>query len=104
MSEFQYVDLSGCSDIVIDLNSDKNLILDFGTCDISFINSKLKYYAQFLSRFSLNDIISACTYYPALVLGKPSELIENECFKLIVWDGFDLVNKKFTNRTSVKNL
>lgn len=103
-ADFQYVDLSDDCDFVLNLNLDKKLILDFGTCEPSVINIKLKYYAQQLSQLSLTDVLSACTYYPALILGETSEIIENQCTKLIIWDGFDLVNKKFTNRTFVRSL
>lgn len=103
-SDFQYVDLSVEPIKCIEKQSDKKLILDFGTVQPNEINKKLRAIAHQLSQFTLIEIIGACTYYPSVVLGIPSELAENERFNLFVWEGADLLNKKITDLTTVRRL
>lgn len=84
--------------------SEKPLLLDFGTNGIETINKKAAQLSGLLHAFSLNEIIAACCYYPALATGQSAGLQCGKQTKLVLWGGTDLVNRKFTERTQLKEL
>ncbi len=93
-SDFNYFDLSEEIENLQFTISEKPLVLDFGNDSIVEINKKLKILSPLLSSFSIFDIIAACVYYPALILGLQPTLIENRKTDLLIWQELDLVNKK----------
>ena len=101
VANYQYVDLSSSPLSSIITPSNVPLVLDFGTTDIAEINPLLRLYYPLLSAFPIFDIIAACVYYPAQLLGRKCELEVGIATELNLWQGVDLVNKKLTEHTSV---
>lgn len=103
ITNYQYLDLSlGLSERL--LANGKPLILDFGTDSIEDINLQISRLASILEDFSIFEIIAACCYYPAVVIGKTSSLGVNRKARLLIWEGADLIHKKITNNTKIKLL
>ena len=104
MDDYQYINISEeipTKEIALGL---KPLILDFGTDSPLQINESLAQLAPLLSSFSIFEIIAACTYYPALALNKTGELCENRTTRLLLWENVDLLNKRITKRTHIKEM
>lgn len=102
--DYQYIDISEeipTKEIAPGL---KPLILDFGTDSPLQINESLTQLAPLLSSFSIFEIIAACTYYPALALNKTGELCENRTTRLLLWGNVDLLNKRITKRTHIREM
>jgi hypothetical protein len=73
---YNYVDLS--TGIPTEIKScEKPLLLDFGTHSIQKINQLLAGVTPALAPFSIFEIIAACCYFPALVVGKVASLDRN---------------------------
>jgi hypothetical protein len=101
---YNYIDISGDLKPKEILSYDKPLILDFGTTSISEINLFINTHNSILNKFSIFEIIAACTFYPLLALGLPAQLTENRITKLVLWENVDLINKLFTAETRIKNV
>lgn len=101
--EYNYIDLS-CGIPTEIVASEKPLLLDFGTHSPERINQILAELTQALSAFSMFEIIAACCYYPALVVGKAASLSINRKTKLLLWEGSDLVNKRITKQTRIREI
>lgn len=101
LSDFNYFDFS--EEIIKHqlAISEKPLVFDFGNNSISEINRKIKLLSPLLSSFSIFDIIAACVYYPALILGLEPTLTENRKTDLLIWQGLDLVNKKLRTNSHI---
>lgn len=104
LDRFHYIDFSGNSTPKKIATSDKPLILDFGTTSTSEINKFINHQTSFLEKFGIFQIIAACTYYPLLAIGLPAQLCENRITNLILWENIDLVNKRFTTGTRIRNV
>jgi len=82
----------------------KQLIIDFGTENPLEINALLPKLSIVLSAFSVFEIVSACVFYPALLLTETSPLEIGVRTSLIIWQNADLVNKTFTEKTNIRSL
>ena len=85
-------------------STEKPLVLDFGTTILSEINTKFKLLADDLTDFSLFEIIAACVYFPAKILGDSETLTVGRQVQLLLWEGTDLVNKCLTATTSLRKI
>ena len=104
IGDYQYLDISDeIPTTEIDPGS-KPLILDFGTYSFLQINKLLAQLAPLLSSFSIFEIIAACTFYPALALNKTGELCENRITRLLLWENVNLLNKKITAQTCIREM
>jgi hypothetical protein len=103
ISDYQYVDVSieFPSKIV---HSGKPLLLDFGSNSVEKISRTLKVLALIFDAFSAFEIIAACTYFPALILEKTASLSVNRNTQLLLWEGLDLVNKRITEHTRIREI
>lgn len=70
------------------------LLIDFQTSDTRAINEMLPILAQIAKEYSVNEIIAACTWQPAKILGLAAELEAGEVFTLANWKTTD-GNSKF---------
>jgi hypothetical protein len=104
MDDYQYIDILEEIPTKEITPGSKPLILDFGTDSPLQINESLAQLAPLLSTFSVFEIIAACTYYPALALNKTGELCENRTTQLLLWENVDLVNKRITLQTRVREI
>ncbi|HET7734122.1 MAG TPA: hypothetical protein VFK73_09820 [Paludibacter sp.] len=102
-SEYNYIDLSlGIPTEIV--ASEKPLLLDFGTHSPEKINQIFAGLTQVISAFSIFEIIAACCYYPALVVGEGASLSANRKTKILLWEGSDLVNKRITKQTRIRGI
>lgn len=104
IDDYQYIDISEEIPKQNITPGSKPLILDFGTYSPLKINKLLTHLAPVLSSFSIFEIIAACTYYPALTLNKTGELCENRTTRLLLWENVDLLNKRITKRTHIREM
>lgn len=104
LKEYQYYDLSEIHTTFDISKKDKPLLLDFGTNSPDTINAILPYLTQALDSYTIFEIIAACTYYPALLLGRQPGLIENSKAKVILWENVDLVQKKLLFNTCIHGI
>lgn len=104
LKDFQYYDFSEIHSFEEIFKTDKPLVLDFGTNSPAKINNILPYLTRALDSFSIFDIIAACSYYPSLLLGKTAGLIERNKAKLILWENVDLIQKRLTIDTSIRQI
>lgn len=81
-----------------------DFILDFSTEDSNEINSVIKNNFEFLAGYSLEDIIFACTYAPALLVQKDNPLKAGNITKLSFWADVDFVNHKLGASTKLSHL
>jgi len=102
--DYQYIDISEELPTKEIAPVTKPLLLDFGTDSLLKINKLLAQLAPFISSFSIFEIIAACTYYPALALNKTGELCENHATRLLLWENVDLLNKRITKRTHIREM
>lgn len=103
-ADYNYFDLSEeFSTPEIHLNY-KPLICDFGVNSLDEINRKLRKIAQTNSLISIFDAIASCVYYPAFLLGKEAEIIQNRQTELLLWENVDLVNKAITAYTKIRKV
>ena len=101
---YQYIDFSEhLFTLDIKLN-DKPLIIDLGTDLPDKINNLLPRLSFGMPSLSVFEIIAACTFYPALLIGRPPGLIEDQCPNLILWENVDLINKKITVNTRIREM
>lgn len=103
LKDYHYLDFSEELNAVI-VPNEKPLLIDFGTESTEIFNMRLLKALPKLSAFSAYEIIAACTYYPALFTGETGSLSVNGKHQLIIWEGLDLVNKRVTNRTQIKEI
>lgn len=103
VSDYNYIDLSidKKTDII---KQNKPLILDFGTNTTEQINQLLPLIAPALSGFTILEIIAACCYYPALLLGITASLSIGRNTELLLWENSDLVEKRITKRTQIRKI
>lgn len=101
---YNYIDVTTISANQKIIPTNKPLLLDFGTENIEEINFQLSQLFQSLNEFSAFEIIAACTYYPSILLNLPSVLAVNIFSKLTIWESIDLVKKKMTNYTRMRQL
>lgn len=104
MDDYQYIDISVELPTQEITPTSKPLLLDFGTNSVLQINKLLAQLASVLSSYSIYEIIAACTYYPALALNKVGELCENRTTRLLLWENVDLVNKRITLQTRIREI
>jgi hypothetical protein len=86
------------------IQSEKKIVLDFGTSDITEINQILLKNSVELSKLDVFEIIAGSVYYPSLILGKPKNLDKNIQSQLFLWQQIDMVNKRTTSMTNLKLL
>jgi ACT domain-containing protein len=103
-SDFQYIDLSIEIPEQSELSTEKSLILDFGTDNINEINQKIPELALYLENYSITEIIAACTYYPAIFMGKMCTIKENNKTQLVLWQNIDFMSKRITKNTKLRTL
>ncbi len=102
--KYHYFDVSE-EFVDIDINpSQKALLLDFGNNSYELINSKINRLYDSLKQFSISEIISSCTYLPALLTKNNSTIELNNKINLLQWNNTDLLNMRITNKTFVKLL
>lgn len=102
--KYNYVDVTDrlpANDII---STGKPLLLDFGTTSSYEINYQFERLAPALSAFSVFEIIAACVYYPLLLLGQPAILSEKCRTKLMLWENVDLLNKRITEHTRIRQM
>lgn len=99
---YNYIDISTLQPNQKIIATNKPLLLDFGSENCEIINLKISQLAHALIDFSVFDIIAACTYYPSLFLNFPSTLQVNQGYVFQLWEGIDLINKKITQRTQIR--
>ena len=104
LTDYQYLDLQKEDFDSRKIQSEKKLILDFGTSDISELNKILLKNSVEFSKLNVFELIAGCVYNPSLVLGKPKKLDINIQSQLILWQQIDLVNKRTTTKTNLKLL
>jgi hypothetical protein len=104
MAEYQYIDISVELPTQKITPGTKPLLLDFGTNSVLLINKLLVHLAPMLSSFSIFEIIAACTFYPALALNTTGELCKSRTTQLLLWENVDLVNKKITLQTRIREI
>jgi len=104
VADYQYIDVSDILPLEEIKPNKRPLILDFGNNTPQEINDRLASLAPALQAFTIYELIAACTYYPAKLFGIPAGLAENLCTDIMLWEGLDLVNKRITNHTSVREL
>ncbi|MDD3320645.1 MAG: hypothetical protein PHS59_04290 [Paludibacter sp.] len=103
-NEYHYFDLSTeliSSEIISD---GKPLLFDFGKNNTEIINSKFKLVSTFLNRFTIFEIIAACTSLPAQIAAKNSILKVNNISSLILWSNVDFSTMKLTEKTFIRFL
>lgn len=103
-SDYQYFDFSELIPLKQIIPSGKPLILDFGLNNTEEINKKLSDLASILIDFSLYDIISAMTFYPALIAGKKNAIQENNSTRLLLWENIDFNKYKLMEKTRIRFL
>ncbi len=86
------------------LPNGKPLLIDFGTEIPLEINAILPKLSIVLSAFSVFEIISACVFYPALLLTGSSPLEIGVRTSLIIWQNADLLNKTLIEKTNISSL
>jgi hypothetical protein len=101
-SSYNYIDFS--TQPINIAASNKPLILDFGSSSIVEINKKINQFAVVLKAFSIMEIIAACCYFPAKVLGEFNGLSVEGRTGLVLWEGVDLVNKQITEQTRIRKI
>lgn len=104
IDSYQYIDISEKLPTKEIIREPKPLLLDFGTDSFVQINKLLTQLTPALSSFSIFEIIAACTFYPALAMNKTGKLCENRNTRLLLWENVDLLNKKITAQTCVKEM
>ena len=104
VANYQYVDLSSPLLSLPFTPSNDPLILDFGTTESGEINSLLQLYYPQLKAYSIFEIIAACVYYPALLLGRQCQLDVGVATELHLWQGVDLVNKQLTEQAAIQGI
>ena len=102
--DYQYIDVSKISQRTEITPNNNPLLIDFGTNSSVEINFQLKKYSTYFLKFSIFEIIAACVYYPAKLLGSPDLLTENYHSPVLLWENVDLVNKKITADTEIKEI
>ena len=102
--DYNYVDFSLSLPTNGIKQSDKPLIIDFGTNSPEIINNLLPQFTPFLEEFSIVEIIAACTYYPSVVLGCSAGLKENFCTGLILWEKVDLSKMSLLITTHIRKI
>ena len=104
VSNYNYFDFSYeiTSDVI--KPTDKPLVLDFGTNSLDRINLLMYQLDAVLSTFTIFEIIAACTYYPALILGQTAELEEEKQTGLLLWENVNLTNKCLTIRSKIRKM
>ena len=101
---FNYLDFSARLPTYVIKQTDKPLIIDFGTNSPEIINNLLSQFAPILKEFSIIEIIAACTYYPLVVLGRSAGLKESFCTGLILWEKVDLSNMSLLINTQIRKI
>ena len=100
--KYNYVDFS-IKDSIVDLTSNKLLLIDFGTENLLEINNIFQR-VSYLSDFPLIDFIAACVYYPALLSGRIAVPDLNVQTELLLWEQVDLVNKFMKPETRIHKI
>lgn len=104
MADYQYLDISVELPTQEITPGTKPLLLDFGPNSVLQINKLLAQLAPVLSSFSIFEIIAACTFYPALALNTTGELCKSRNTRLLLWENVDLVNKRITLQTRIREI
>ncbi len=99
--EYQLISLFGKSIDAAYISSNKKIIIDFGTTDITTINNLISDNYAFFQQFSFSDIITACTSAPALFLNKTHELKPDITTQLILWEKVDFSVKKLSKYSKI---
>ena len=101
LTQYQYIDLSESTDFKDLVATNLPLIFDFGNNSQLEINQKLKLLSTSLISFSIFDIIAACVFHPAKILGVCTDLEISNQLQLVIWEQVDLVNKKLTSTSHI---
>lgn len=104
IADYQYLDISVELPTQEITPGTKPLLLDFGTNSVLQINKLLAQLTPVLSSFSIYEIIAACTFYPALALNTTGELCKSRNTRLLLWENVDLVNKRITLQTRIREI
>jgi hypothetical protein len=104
IKESNYIDFTGKLPSCVIKQTDKPLIIDFGTNSPGLINNLLPSVAPFLGEFSIIELIAACTYYPSVVLGRSAGLKESFCTGLILWEKVDLSKMSLSVNTHIREI
>jgi hypothetical protein len=101
--DYNYIDISGDT-FSKNLASKMPLLLDFGTNLIEEINFKLAEFAIEFSTVPVFDLITACVYYPNVLIGKEPELKVNNQTNLVLWENVNLPEKRLTSKSRVRKI
>ncbi len=104
IDDYQYIDVSEKLPTKAIIRESKPLLLDFGTDSLVHTNKLLTQLAPALSSFSIFEIIAACTFYPALAMNKTGNLCEDRTTRLLLWENVDLLNKKISALTRIREM
>lgn len=102
LKEYNYADLTSGNGKIE--QSEKQLILDFGNLDIDQISLRLRKQVASLSSYSIFEIIGACSYCPAKIIGSDQHLRKGIQSRLLLWQGCDMINKKLTHQLHIRPL
>lgn len=100
---YQYIDLSENNISILEPYNNP-LVIDFGTSSTERINQILKNSFLFLHKFSIMEIIAACTYYPLLIANRQPVIEPGSKSNLILWRGVNLVTKKITDKIKIERI
>lgn len=92
---YNYIDLT--KDILNRPTNNNNVIFDFCTDKPLEINNIIRNKIDFLSGFSVFELIFGCTIYPLLI----NNNLSNNNHDRFLWEKVDLLQKKITNQTTV---
>lgn len=101
---YQYLDLSTSVPTEIIMPTNRKLVLDFRNASEQTISSKLQFSAHVLYKFSIFDIISACTWLPSLLSNQNPKLEVNTHTRLLHWGNIDFSKRILTNSLTVRLL
>lgn len=104
LNNYQYYDFSESLPSNEIKQTNKPLIMDFGTNSPDKINKLIPHLYQALTDFSIFNIIAACTYYPLIIMGRNAGLTENNSTGLLLWENVDLSEKKISDNTFVREI
>ncbi len=95
----------GLSDLIsLNLDSQKALLIDFGTSNIITINQLINTHNKLFVDFNIFEFLTACCFQPLQILNRLEFIELNHKPNLLIWKGLNLIDKQITPITKVENL
>lgn len=101
-STFNFFDFS--VPIHFDSNSEKPLLVDFGTNDIKIFNQLLRIHYKLFIGMDFFEFLTACCFLPLQILNRAEFIEINHKPNLLIWKRLNLIEKRITPITTVENL